>query len=275
MNITAQEYQDFQVFLRKSSGIEIGDNKQYLVKNRLINVLQEFNLASLSELLLQLNKGAGLAGQLQSKVIDAMTTNETFWFRDDTQFQALQHEVLPEILKQKRGDIKVWSAACSSGQEPYTISMCAAEWAAAQVINQNVQILGTDISDTVLKQARTGIYSDMAIDRGLASQVYSRYFQKVAVGHQLNSDIMRRARFQKLNLLQPFVNVGKFDIIFCRNVLIYFSEAVKRDILQRLIAALEPGGYLFLSSTESIPMDLKTIEPVRGKRARYFKKTMS
>jgi chemotaxis protein methyltransferase CheR len=150
--------------------------------------------------------------------------------------------------------------------------MCVAEWAATHAINPSVQILGTDISDTMLKQARTGIYSDMAINRGLASQVYTRYFQKGATGHQLNTDIMRRVRFQKLNLLQPFANVGKFDIIFCRNVLIYFSEAVKRDILQRLVAALEPGGYLFLSSTESIPMDLKTIEPVRGKRARYFKK---
>lgn len=272
MNITAQEYQAFQVFLRKSCGIEMGDNKQYLVKNRLLNILQAYKLNSLSELLVQLNSGVGAVSQLQTQVIDAMTTNETFWFRDDAQFQALQYEVMPEISRQKKGAIKIWSAACSSGQEPYTISMCVAEWVTAQSGHQNVQILGTDISDTMLNQARTGIYSEMAIERGLSSQAYARYFQKVSAGHQLSAEIMRRTRFQKLNLLQPFVGIGTFDVIFCRNVLIYFSEAIKRDILQRLIAALEPGGYLFLSSTESMPLDLKLVEPVRGQRARYFKK---
>jgi len=272
MDITSREYSEFQVFLRQSCGIEIGENKQYLVKNRLMAVLKEFDLASFSELLKHLNKGSGYSGRLQSRVVDAMTTNETFWFRDDTQFTALQHEVFPDIFLQKKGVIKVWSAACSSGQEPYTISMCVEQLAKDKGIKHNVQIVGTDISETILNEARTALYSEMAVSRGVTNSIYASYFQQGSTGYQLRPEVMRRVRFQHLNLLQSFAALGKFDVVFCRNVLIYFSDQVKRDILRRLIDALEPGGYLFLSSTESIPMGMKNVVPVRGKRARYFQK---
>lgn len=272
MNITNDEYSAFQHFLRQSCGIEIGENKQYLVKNRLMGVLKAFNLASFSELLADLNKGSGHSSRLHSSVVDAMTTNETFWFRDDTQFAALQDEVLADIFLKKNGAIKIWSAACSSGQEPYSISMCIEELAKTKGVKHPIHIVGTDISATILNEARTALYSDMAMSRGLGASMHAHYFQKVSEGHRLRPEIINRVRFQQLNLLQPFVGLGKFDVIFCRNVLIYFSEQVKRDILRRLVEVLEPGGYLFLSSTESIPMDMNIVEPVRGKRARYFQK---
>ncbi|MDF1583495.1 MAG: protein-glutamate O-methyltransferase CheR [Methyloprofundus sp.] len=272
MDITLKEYSDFQHFLRRSCGIEIGENKQYLVKNRLASVLREFNLTSFSELLSHLDVNSVFSNRLKSKVIDAMTTNETFWFRDDSQFLALKNEVLPEFFLKSRGTVKIWSAACSSGQEPYTMSMCVEEMARSQSSPLNVQIVGTDISEAILNEARTAIYSDMAISRGLDSKVSAQYFQKMEAGHQLKSEISRRVRFQHLNLLQSFSSIGRFDVIFCRNVLIYFSDEVKRDILRRLVDALEPGGYLFLSSTESVPMDMLALSPVRGRQARYFKK---
>jgi len=270
MDITLKEYSDFQYFLRRSCGIEIGENKQYLVKNRLSSVLREFSLASYSELMSHLDANSVFSNRLKSKVIDAMTTNETYWFRDDSQFLALKNEVLPELFLQTRSVVKIWSAACSSGQEPYTMSMCVEEMVKSKGSPINVQIVGTDISKTILNEARTAIYSGMAINRGLDSK---EYFQEVDVGYQLKSEIVRRVRFQQLNLLQSFSGMGRFDVIFCRNVLIYFSDEVKREILRRLAGALEPGGYLFLSSTESVPMDMKIFTPVRGKQARYFKKT--
>jgi len=272
MDITLKEYSDFQDFLRRSCGIEIGENKQYLVKNRLSGVLREFNLGSYSELVSHLEANSVFSNRLKSKVIDAMTTNETFWFRDDSQFLALKNEVLPEFFLKRQGTVKIWSAACSSGQEPYTMSMCVEEMTRSKGSPLNVQIVGTDISETILNEARTAIYSDMAISRGLDSNVSALYFQKVEAGHQLKSEIARRVRFQQLNLLQSFSGIGRFDVIFCRNVLIYFSDEVKRDILRRLVDALEPGGYLFLSSTESVPMGMTALAPVRGKQARYFKK---
>jgi len=274
MNITAKEYSDFQHFLSQECGIEIGENKQYLVKNRLSHVIQEFGLSSFSELLSQLHAGSRYALRLRPRVIDAMTTNETFWFRDDRQFDALRQEVLPELLQHKRGAIRIWSAACSSGQEPYTMSLCIEEMQKTQALKGSVQIVGTDISESILNEARRAMYSDLDIKRGLDTHLQASYFTHCEQGYQLKSEIMRRVRFQQLNLLQSFTHLGQFDIIFCRNVLIYFSDKVKRDILQRMLGILEPGGALFLSSTESVPMDLKGIEPVRGKQARYFKKSL-
>jgi len=274
MNITAKEYSDFQHFLSRECGIEIDENKQYLVKNRLSHVIQEFGLVSFSELLSQLQAGSSYALRLRPRVIDAMTTNETFWFRDDRQFNALRQEVLPELLLHKRGVIRIWSAACSSGQEPYTISLCIEEMQKTQALKGSVQIVGTDISESILNEARRAMYSDLDIKRGLDAHLQASYFTHCEKGYQLKSEVMRRVRFQQLNLLQPFTHLGRFDIIFCRNVLIYFSDKVKRDILQRMLDMLEPGGTLFLSSTESVPMDLKGIEPVRGKQARYFRKNI-
>ncbi len=272
--ISIQEYQLFQRFLSECSGIVLGDNKQYLVKNRLTGILKELDLHSLTELVAALKSGTSAANQLKARVIDAMTTNETFWFRDDMHFRELKEKLFPELLEGRIGTIRVWSAACSSGQEPYSVSICAEQVLAGRTsgLSGNVQVIGTDISDRILAQARNAHYSDMALSRGLSPDIRIRYFRSVNDGYKLKSAVTSRVRFQQFNLLKPFSVLGRFDIIFCRNVLIYFSEDVKIDILARMVESLQPGGYLFLSSTEAMPAAVRQLQAVRGKYARYFQK---
>lgn len=274
MDLSFQEYHQFQVFLSHSCGIILGDNKQYLVKNRLMNLLQEFDFKSFGELLRVLDDTSTLARRLKIRVIDAMTTNETFWFRDDMQFVELKENVLPNLIKKKGASIRIWSAACSSGQEAYSISICVEEVQRRNtlVAGRNVQLIGTDISETVLDEARTAVYSEMALSRGLDQATRARYFQQTHEGYKLTANVAQRVRFQQFNLLKPFSVLGRFDVIFCRNVLIYFSEQVKKDILTRMAGSLEPDGLIFLSSTESMPASLAEFELVRGAQARYFKK---
>lgn len=269
VEMTLNEYKIIQHFLNESCGIVLTDNKQYLVKNRLARLLETFNFVSFSELTAAIQATNTTINQkLKTAIVDAMTTNETFWFRDDSQFVELKERVLPALFSKKTGSIKVWSAACSSGQEPYSISMCAEEVAG----NRQVQIIGTDISETILKEAKAAVYSKMALSRGLDTQTKKRFFQQTEKGYQLTREITQKVRFQQINLLNPHSSLGRFDIIFCRNVLIYFSDEVKRDILTRMASSLEPGGYIFLSSTESMPIGIKEFEPVRGGKARYFQK---
>ena len=272
IEITLNEYKIIQQFLSQSCGIVLGENKQYLVKNRLAGLLVKYDLASFSELSASLQASSLVAMKVKTAVIDAMTTNETFWFRDDLQFLELKEKIFPEIFKQKTGTIKVWSAACSSGQEPYSISMCAEDASQQVGTNRNVQIIGTDISESILKEAKTAVYSELALSRGLDAQIKNRFFQKTHGGYKPNPEIIRKVRFQQFNLLKPFSVLGRFDVIFCRNVLIYFSDEVKRDILIRMENSLEPGGYIFLSSTESMPSDIREFKPVRDGNVRYFKK---
>jgi len=272
-NMTDHDYKAIQNFLNHSCGIILSDSKQYLVKNRLTGLLSRFNLASFAELVSALRLNTAASVQIKAAVVDAMTTNETFWFRDDSQFIELKEKILPEIFNLKTRTIRVWSAACSSGQEPYTISMCAEDVTTQTGQRRNVQIIGTDISETVLIEARNATYTDMTLSRGLDEQTKNRFFQRISNGYRLKQEITRRVRFQQFNLLKPFSVLGHFDVIFCRNVLIYFSDEVKRDILTRMADSLEPGGYLFLSSTESMPTDISAFELVRGTRSRYFRKT--
>ncbi len=270
--INAREYQAISDFLAETSGIVLGENKQYLVQSRLSSLLKRFDLASFAELIEALHVLKPVSQQLKTAVVDAMTTNETFWFRDKAQFLALQEQVLPELLAQKQGTIRIWSAACSSGQEPYSISICAHKVLQASGRQRSIQIIGTDISERVLSEARQAVYSELAVSRGLEAADKSEFFSPVADGYQLNPEITRQVRFQTFNLLKPFSVLGKFDIIFCRNVLIYFSEQIKLDILRRLAEVLEPGGYIFLSSTEAMPLELTQFEPVRLSGTRCYRK---
>jgi chemotaxis protein methyltransferase CheR len=272
MEMTTSDYNVIQYFLSQSCGIVLGDSKQYLVKNRLTSLLHKFELKSFEELAAMLQKNSTIALSVKVAVVDAMTTNETFWFRDDNQFVELKDKVLAEIFARKSETIKVWSAACSSGQEPYTISMCVEDAVNKSKNNRIVQIIGTDISETILLEAKAAVYTDMALSRGLDSHTKNRFFHKTHDGYALNSEIKNRVRFQQFNLLKSFSVLGRFDVIFCRNVLIYFSEDVKRDILSRMLDSLEIGGYLFLSSTESMPATLKAFQTVRQGRICYFKK---
>lgn len=272
MDLSATEYRAIQLFLSQNCGIELGDSKQYLVKSRLQPLLAKLEIASFTELANALQSATFSAQKLKSAVIDAMTTNETFWFRDERQFAELKDNVLPQLFQQKNGSIRIWSAACSSGQEPYSIGICAQEAMQAGAKTRSLQIIGTDISEAILDEAKKAVYSEAALSRGIDQSAKARYFRKTYDGYALAPEICQLVRFQQFNLLKSFTALGRFDIIFCRNVLIYFSEPVKRDILARMADSLEPGGYLFLSSTEAMPLGLNSFVLVRSGLTSYFKK---
>jgi chemotaxis protein methyltransferase CheR len=248
--IAANEYDLFRHYLEDACGIVLGDNKHYLVTSRLKRVTEEFSFPSLSDMMNTLVKGNDR--QLREKVIDAMTTNETMWFRDVYPFEILKKELLPE-LAQKNAPIKIWSAASSTGQEAYSISMTTSEFQLSNPgkLTSQVEIVGTDISQTVVNKAKLGRYDELSVVRGLSPERRDKFFNKKDDDWAINLDIMHRTRFTELNLLNSYSLLGKFDIIFCRNVLIYFSSEMKKDILERMAENLKPGGTLILGGSES------------------------
>lgn len=246
------EYKLFRDFLEQQCGIVLGDSKQYLVKSRLAPLMQRFNVTSLSELV---NKTLNpFERQLRSAVIDAMTTNETLWFRDSYPFELLKNQIFPELEKTCRS-VKIWSAASSSGQEPYSIAMTGLEYQQIRpsAFPQGVQILGTDISNTMLEHCKNAEYDGLALARGLSVERRNKFFENTSNGMMRVKDVVRRnVSFRHLNLLDSYTLLGKFDIIFCRNVLIYFSPEVKSKIISQFAQSLNSRGYLFLGASESL-----------------------
>ena len=267
--ISDTEYKSFSLFLEKACGITLGENKQYLIASRLQKLMDSVNIASLGELVQQLQRGNT---QLRGKIVDAMTTNETLWFRDSHPYIILEKELFPEASQQRMRPVRIWSAACSSGQEPYSMSMVAQEYIKSNPgsLTRDVEIVATDISKTILEQAREACYDEMSLVRGISTERRNRYFQKKGDVWQLNDEIKRRVRFTELNLMQSFATLGKFDIIFCRNVLIYFSAELKSDILNRMAKQLQPNGYLVLGSSESITGYTDAFKMVRSGGAVYY-----
>lgn len=253
-DIKAEEYQQFSDFLRSACGIDLGANKQYLVATRIRRILGESGLQCLGALISAI--GVNGDSHLRQKVIDAMTTNETFWFRDSYPFQYLANTLIPEISKNKgAGKIKIWSAACSSGQEPYSISMIFEETCRNRFGRAicDGEILGTDLSSVILDLAREGCYDRTSLARGLSEERRLDFFVPIHDDiWQVRPAVRSRVRFRSLNLQDSFYLLGKFDIVFCRNVLIYFSSELKVQILKKIHESLLPGGYLFLGSSESL-----------------------
>lgn len=250
--ITIEDYKAFRIFLEDASGIVLGDNKQYLVTSRLTRLMTEHEIPSFSGLMGRMKSDS----RLRQRIMDAMTTNETSWFRDIYPFEILKEKLLPEISKKQPRQIRIWSAACSTGQEPYSLSMMVQEYLSSKPgslpVNA-VQIIGTDISPRVLETAKSGIYEGVAVSRGLSAERQSRFFRETGDGGwEVGHDIKQRVSFRELNLMQSYTVMGRFDIIYCRNVLIYFSTELKRDILSRMAKCLNPGGFLVLGGSESI-----------------------
>ena len=246
-------YKQFSDFLEVQCGIVLGANKQYLVKSRLIPLMNQFSIVQLSDLIQQSMSYKNR--ELRTAVIDAMTTNETLWFRDKYPFELLSKKIYPEILEKKK-NIKIWSAASSSGQEAYSIAMTSLEHQKQKsVLGMNVQIVGTDISNTMLNQCKAGLYDTLALSRGLSEERKRQFFDKQSDGSgkmQVKPEVKKMTSFRNYNLLDSYAGLGKFDIIFCRNVLIYFSSDVKSKILNQFAGALNPGGYLILGASESL-----------------------
>ncbi len=263
LTISSQEYDAFRAFLEEACGIVLGENKHYLVSSRLGRLMKEFDSTSIGDLIAKMKRQP--RSGLRERVIDAMTTNETLWFRDNHPYALLADFVLPEIAKTRPPKLKIWSAACSSGQEPYSISMIAQEYLKKRPgsLKDNIQITATDISPTMLSHAKEALYDSLALSRGLSPERKQMFFTQEGDQWRVNENIRRRVTFKELNLMNSYAPLGKFDIIFCRNVLIYFSAELKRDILNRMAQALVPGGYLFLGSTETLASYCDEFDTVR------------
>jgi chemotaxis protein methyltransferase CheR len=249
--ITDSDFELFSRFLEENSGILLAKHKQYLVQSRLGKIVQEQNCPGLKELITKLQSPA--SKRLREQVIDAMTTNETLWFRDVHPFDILRDRILPEVVGNVGGSkVRIWSAACSTGQEPYSISMTIDEFKKKTPGKlSSEEIVATDISTQVLAQAKRGEYEMLAIGRGLSQERLTQHFRETpSGGWAVKPDIKSRVRFQSINLLGQYSSMGKFDIIFCRNVLIYFSSEKKTEILTKMHGVLKPGGYLILGASE-------------------------
>ena len=263
-SITPAEYADFRAFLEDASGIVLGENKHYLVISRLTRLMAEFSIASFSDLMTRIPHN----NQLRHRIMDAMTTNETSWFRDNYPYDILKEKIYPELAKRKANEIKIWSAACSTGQEPYSISMVTSEFLASYpglIPVEAVQIIATDISSSVLKMAMSGQYEGVAVTRGLPAERKQRFFRQSGDQWEIIPEVKRRITFREMNLMQSYTLLGKFDIIYCRNVLIYFSTELKKDIMRRMAMALKPNGYLILGGSETISGYTEAFDLVRWK----------
>lgn len=238
-------------FLMKHSGLVLNESKHYLVDSRLTPLAQSSKFKDVSELVRELRTGRNSA--LATAVIEEMTTNETSFFRDRQPFEELQQTLLPTLLdaRRTRHTLRIWSAASSTGQEAYSIAMSLLE-AIPDIRHWRIEIVATDIAEKILVRAREGVYSQLEVQRGLPTHLLVKYFDKHPEGFQVKPDLRRMVSFQQLNLFDPFARLGMFDIVFCRNVLIYFDVAAKTDLLNRISRQLTPDGYLFLGAAETV-----------------------
>lgn len=252
-SLSAADYDQFKQFLEKTCGIVLGDNKQYLVSSRLNKLMQDNQIDGLGQLVREVQMFSNR--KLKDAVVDAMTTNETLWFRDTYPFDVFRDQLLPELQHERNGPLKVWSAACSSGQEPYSLSMLVEEYNTGRFggTKADVEIVATDLSSSMLACCEEAIYDSLSLGRGLSRERLDRHFNELTANSwQVKHEIRKRVRFRPLNLKDSFVSLGKFDVVFCRNVLIYFSSELKTDILRRIHSTLKPGGYLVLGASEGL-----------------------
>lgn len=245
------DYKYFEDLLRKESGLIITKEKIYLLESRLTPLIQKNGIAGGLEGLAQkmrLNRDI----VLQRAVVEAMTTNETSFFRDTTPFQRLKEDLLPAFIKARSAQrsLRIWSAACSSGQEPYTIAMLLKEYPA--LAGWKIEIVATDLSQDILAQAKAGIYSQFEVQRGLPIQMLVKYFTQKEGNWEIKPELKSMITFKTANLLTDIPSLGHFDIVFCRNVLIYFDIPTKAKVLASIKGVLKQDGALFLGSAETV-----------------------
>jgi chemotaxis protein methyltransferase CheR len=265
--VTPLDYEYLRKLLKERSGLDLSADKQYLVESRLVPLARKSGLGGIPELVAKMKSGAEA---LTTEVVEAMTTNETFFFRDKIPFDHLRDTILPLMLltRASRRSLRIWSAACSTGQEPYSIAMCLKEKGAA-LARWRIEIVGTDLSREVLEKSKAGIYSQFEVQRGLPIQLLVKYFTQSGELWQINADIRSMVQHRQLNLLQDFSHLGKFDVIFCRNVLIYFDQDTKISIFERLSKSLESDGMLMLGAAESVVGITDAFRPYPDKRGLY------
>jgi chemotaxis protein methyltransferase CheR len=265
--VTPQEYDYLCNILKERSGLLLAADKQYLIESRLLPLARRAGMPGIGELVQKMKGGSDA---LIVDVVEAMTTNETFFFRDKIPFDNFKDTVIPDLIKARAGrkSLRIWCAAASTGQEPYSLAMLLKEMGSA-LTGWRVEIVATDLSQEVLEKSKSGMYSQFEVQRGLPIQLLVKYFDQVGEFWQLKPEVRSMVQYRQLNLLKDFSHLGKFDVIFCRNVLIYFDQATKIDVFNRLLKANESDGCLFLGAAETVVGLTNVYRPCQQRRGVY------
>ena len=265
--LTAESYAFLQQYIQRESGIALGEDKLYLLQSRLMPLAESEHLGTLEALCLRLKLGATDA--LRRRVVEAMTTHETLFFRDPSVFDGLRTALLPAIARSRETTktLRIWSAACSSGQEPYSLAMLLLELGLG---TWDIQILATDLSSQILERATLGRYLQIEVNRGLPAQMLVKYFERSGLEWRIKDHIRRMVRYTILDLRNSMRSIGPFDLVLCRNVLIYFDLETRKRILDSIYGTLAPGGYLVLGSSETtFNLDSKFVRQTFGNMLAY------
>jgi len=265
--VTPLDYEYLRKILKDHSGLDLSADKQYLIESRLLPLSRKSGLSGIGDLVQKMKGGSAV---VTAQVVEAMTTNETFFFRDKVPFDHFRNSIMPELLRTRasRRSIRIWCAAGSTGQEPYSLAMCLKEMGAV-IAGWRVEIIATDLSQEVLEKSKAGLYSQFEVQRGLPIQMLVKYFKQTGEFWQINADIRAMVQHRQLNLLHDFSQLGVFDVIFCRNVLIYFDQDTKIGIFNRLARATEPEGFLVLGAAETVVGLTETFKPAPDRRGLY------
>jgi chemotaxis protein methyltransferase CheR len=266
--MSPEDFDYLRKMLKERSGLVLSGEKQYLAESRLLPVARKHGMTTLTELIGKLK--SPLAVTLAAEVVDAMTTNETFFFRDKLPFELFRSVVMPALIQSRAREkrIRIWCTAAATGQEPYSLAM-ALKAMGAQLAGYKVSILATDICAAVLERAQAGIYSQFEVQRGLPIQLLLKYFTNVGEQWQIAPEIRGMVQFRPLNLLNDFSPLGTFDIVFCRNVLIYFDQPTKAEALARIARQMTDDGFLVLGAAETVVGLTDAFKPVTEKRGLY------
>ncbi len=266
--MTPLDYDYLRKCLKERSGLVLAADKQYLVESRLLPVARSAGFGNLGDLVRALMLGN--ADALMTAVVEAMMTHESFFFRDKIPFDHFKQTVMPALIETRKNlrSIRIWCAAASTGQEPYSLAMCLKELE-PKIAGWRIELLATDLGNDVLEKARQGLYSQFEVQRGLPIQLLIKHFTQVGELWQLAPDIRAMVKYQQLNLLSDFSRLGRFDLIFCRNVLIYFDTETKISVLNRLARSMAGDGYLVLGSAETVVGLTDSFKIVPDKRGLY------
>jgi chemotaxis protein methyltransferase CheR len=266
--MTPEDFGFLRKLLKERSGLVLAPEKQYLAESRLLPLARRNGMSTLSELIGRLK--APQAAALASAVVDAMTTNETFFFRDKVPFDHFRATIMPALIAARARDkrIRIWCTAVATGQEPYSLAMTLKGMGAA-LAGFKVQILATDLCAGVLERAKAGIYSQFEVQRGLPIQQLVKFFSQAGERWQIAPEIRAMVQFRPLNLLADFKPLGTFDVVFCRNVLIYFDQATKTGVLDRIAHQMPNDGFLVLGAAETVVGLTETFKPLADKRGLY------
>ncbi|WP_137045831.1 protein-glutamate O-methyltransferase CheR [Pseudolabrys sp. FHR47] len=271
--MTPGDFDYLRRYLHERSGLVLAAEKLYLAESRLMPVVRKHGLTSLGDLVTRIRMTP--SSPIAIDTVEAMTTNETFFFRDKIPFEHFRDTMLPALTAARDRDrrLRIWCAAASSGQEPYSLAMAIKEMAASAkggaLSGFRIDILATDLSSEVLERARAGTYSQFEVQRGLPIQMLLKYFTQVGETWQVSSELRSMVQFRTLNLLNDFTPLGRFDIVFCRNVLIYFDQPTKTQVLNRLAPQIAEDGYLVLGAAETVVGLTNAFKPVPDKRGLY------